>query len=303
MLDYAKIQGYSKMDILIQTGAFWRKFTVMTYRSPPVVLTFSASDPTGGAGLQADLLTLSSMGCHAATVVTAITAQDTVGVVGYWPLEAAQIVRQARCLLDDMMVTAFKIGMVGSAAAVAAVAEVVANYPDIPLVFDPVLASGRGDALSDAETVDAMLALLIPKTTVLTPNILELRALTGCVLSEMDAIPASDCAMALLDKGCGYVLVTGTHDEATAPVVNVLYGDGRELRRDEWVRLIGSWHGSGCTLASAVAAMLAHRVPVEEAVFAAQEFVYESLRAGYRPGKGQFIPDRLFWARQVGLVT
>ena len=297
----------------------------MTYHSPPVVLTFSASDPTGGAGLQADLLTLSSMGCHAVTVVTAITVQDTVGVTDYWPLEAQQIVRQARCVLDDMAVMAFKIGMVGSVGAVAAIAEVVADYPQIPLVFDPVLASGRGDALSNMETVDAMLALLMPKTTILTPNSLELRRLSARMSVESGEVPIavlptglsmvpeevmSDTGarvMTLLEQGCDYVLLTGTHD-GTAQVINTLYGsraDGSKgaLRRDEWVRLAGSWHGSGCTLASAVAAMLAHQVPVPEAVFAAQEFVYESLRAGYQLGRGQFIPDRLFWARQVGLVA
>ncbi len=297
----------------------------MTYHSPPVVLTFSASDPTGGAGLQADLLTLSSMGCHAVTVVTAITVQDTVGVADYWPLEARQIVRQARCVMDDIPVMAFKIGMVGSAGAAAAIAEVVADYPQIPLVFDPVLASGRGDALSNVETMDAMLALLIPRTTILTPNSLELRRLSARMSAEAgkvpeDALPeglsavsvetmsdTNACAMTLLEQGCDYVLLTGTHD-STVQVINTLYGsraDGSKgaLRRDEWVRLAGSWHGSGCTLASAVTAMLAHQVPVDEAVFAAQEFVYESLRAGYRLGRGQFIPDRLFWARQVGLVA
>jgi hydroxymethylpyrimidine/phosphomethylpyrimidine kinase len=112
---------------------------------PPIVLTFAASDPTSGAGLQADLLTLASMGCHPLSVVTALTVQDTAGVEGVLAIDSDWVADQARCVLEDMPVDAIKIGMLGSVENIAAIAEIVADYPDVPLVLDPVLASGRGD--------------------------------------------------------------------------------------------------------------------------------------------------------------
>ncbi len=251
--------------------------------------------------MQADLLTLASMGCHVLPVLTAITVQDTVGVEGYWPVEADMIVDQARCVLEDMPVAAFKIGMIGSVAAVAAIASVVADYPDVPLVFDPVLASGRGDDLSDEDTRAAMLDLLVPQTTVLTPNSIEACSLCGGVEGDLIGDGVEDCARRLLATGCEYVLITGTHAR-TADVTNQLFDDSGLLRSDSWTRLAGSYHGSGCTLAAAIAATLAHRMAVIDGVYEAQEFTYETLRAAFRPGMGQFVPDRLFWARQTGVA-
>src|SRR6058998_1795008 len=112
---------------------------------PPIVLTFAASDPSGGAGIQADLLTLASMGCHPLSVVTAITVQDTIGVEAVLAMEPEWVADQARCLLEDMPVDAIKIGVMGSVENIAAIAEIVSDYPDVPLIIDPVLASGRGD--------------------------------------------------------------------------------------------------------------------------------------------------------------
>ena len=144
---------------------------------PPIVLAFAATDPTGGAGLQADLLTLSSMGCHALSVVTAITVQDTAGVESLHAIDSDWVVDQARLVLEDMPVAAFKIGLVGSIENIAAIAEVVSDYPDVPLVFDPVLASGRGDELATEDMISAMRELLLPQTTILTPNSREARRL------------------------------------------------------------------------------------------------------------------------------
>ena len=144
---------------------------------PPIVLTFAASDPTGGAGLQADILTLASLGCHPLSVVTAITVQDTAGVEGVLPIDAEWVADQARALLEDMPVAAFKLGMMGSVEIIAAIAEVISDYPDIPVVLDPVLASGRGDQFADEEMIEAMIGLLLPQTTLLTPNSLEARRL------------------------------------------------------------------------------------------------------------------------------
>ncbi len=271
----------------------------MTQNHPPVVLTFAASDPTGGAGVQADILTLTSMGCLALSVLTAITAQDTVGVENYWPLDADWIADQARCLLEDIPVAAFKVGMVGSMAAAAAIASIVADYPDVPLVFDPVLASGRGDDLSDEDTLSAIVDLLIPQTTVLTPNTLELRNLVREFSPGDEDDDLTKCAGVLLGSGCEYVLVTGTH-EPVPQVINTLYDQSGVVRQDAWNRLPGSYHGSGCTLAAAVAATLARKMSVAEGVYEAQVFTYESLRAGFRPGMGQYLPNRLYWANRGG---
>ncbi|MGI9025272.1 MAG: bifunctional hydroxymethylpyrimidine kinase/phosphomethylpyrimidine kinase [Burkholderiaceae bacterium] len=281
----------------------------MTPTSPPIVLTFSACDPTGGAGMQADLMTIASLGCHAASVATGITVQDTTGVDEFVAIDADHVDDQARTILEDMRVAAFKIGVLGDVETVAAVAEILADYPDIPVVLDPVLASGRGDAFADDDTLRAIRELLIPEATLITPNSYEARRLaaTGDDVDESDDAAANqpiglDAAAArLIGWGATWVLITGTH-EHTSDVVNTLYGerDGAtvRIRADAWQRLPGSYHGSGCTLASAIAALLASGSSLEDAVREAQDYTWRALSAGFRPGMGQFIPDRFFWARR-----
>ncbi|NOT19921.1 MAG: hydroxymethylpyrimidine/phosphomethylpyrimidine kinase, partial [Sideroxydans sp.] len=144
---------------------------------PPIVLTFAATDPSCGAGMQADILTIASMGCHPLSVITAITVQDSSGVDDIQAIDSDWVVDQARTVLEDMPVAAFKIGLLGSIENIAAIAEVISDYPDIPLVFDPVLASGRGDELANEDMLDAMRELLLPQTTILTPNSMEARRL------------------------------------------------------------------------------------------------------------------------------
>lgn len=262
---------------------------------PPIVLTFAASDPSGGAGLQADILTLSSMGCHPLSVLTAYTVQDTAGVEGVQALESEWVADQARCLLEDMPVDAFKIGVLGSVENIAAIAEILSDYPDVPLILDPVLASGRGDELANDEMTHALRELLLPQTTVLTPNSLEARRLAEA--DDEEEVSLAVCAERLLAMGTEFVLITGTH-EATPEVVNTLYGRSGVVRTDTWPRLPGSFHGSGCTLASAIAAMLANGLDVPEAVREAQDYTWHTLKKAYRPGMGQLLPDRLFWARE-----
>ena len=265
---------------------------------PRIVLVFAASDPTGGAGLQADIMTLSSMGCHPLSVVTAITVQDTMGVDDVNPIEAEWVAEQARCVLEDMPVVAFKIGLLGSIEQVASIAEVVSDYPDVPLVLDPVLASGRGDELVPDEMMHALKELLIPQSTIITPNSMEARRLAA-EEGEDGGPELAECARRMIAAGCEYVLVTGTH-ENTPEVVNTLYGENGVMRTDSWPRLPGSYHGSGCTLASAIAATIANGLEIGDAVKDAQEYTWQTLKAGFRPGMGQYLPDRLFWARESG---
>ncbi len=247
--------------------------------SPPIVLTFAASDPTGGAGLQADILTLASLGCHPLSVVTALTAQDTRGVEGLLAVEARWVEEQARRVLQDMPVAAFKLGVLGSPENIAAIAAILADYRQVPLVVDPVLASARGDALSTEASIAAMKEKIFPLASIVTPNSIEAERLGG--------------AAGLLGAGARFVLVTGTH-AATPDVVNTLHDRGGVVREDRWPRLPGSYHGSGCTLASAIAALLAKGRDVPQAAREAQEYTWRTLAAGFRPGRGQSLPNRFF---------
>jgi hydroxymethylpyrimidine/phosphomethylpyrimidine kinase len=266
---------------------------------PPSVMTFAATDPSGGAGLQADILTFASIGCHPLSVVTGITVQDTVGVENVMVFDADWIDEQARTILEDMQVMAFKIGMIGSVENVAAITEIVADYPEIPLLIDPVLSSGRGDELANDNVQAAMIDLLFPQATLITPNSIEARRLAFYNDDSDEAENASldESAQRLLDIGCEYVLITGTH-ERSQEVVNTLYGESGLIKAYNWERLPGSYHGSGCTLTSAIAACIAHGLSMEEAILEAQEFTWQTLKAGFRPGMGQYIPDRMFWARE-----
>ena len=246
-------------------------------QSPPAVLAFAASDPTGGAGVQADLLTLAALGCHPLSVITALTAQDTQGVEAMLAVEPDWVSRQARRVLADIPVAAFKLGVLGSAANAAAVAEIASAHPGVPLVLDPVLASGRGDSLAADDVLTALRRKVLPLATLATPNVLEAERLGG--------------VEAILAAGCRYVLVTGTHDD-TPEVVNRLHDARGVVAEARWRRLPGSYHGSGCTLASAVAAYLAHRKEMGEAVRLAQAFTWSALDSAFCPGSGQFIPRR-----------
>lgn len=246
---------------------------------PPIVLTFAASDPTGGAGLQADLLTLAALGCHPLSVLTGLTVQDTSGVEHLEAVAADLVARQARALLAETRVAAFKAGVLASAENVRAVAAIAQAHADVPLVVDPVLASGRGDSLASDAVRSALLEALVPRTTVLTPNSVEAARLGG--------------PQRLLDLGARYVLVTGTHED-TPEVINRLYDAGGLVREDRWQRLPGSYHGSGCTLAAAVAAALANGRGVAQAVREAQEYTWQALAAGFRTGAGQLLPNRFY---------
>jgi len=270
-------------------------------------MTFAATDPSSGAGLQADILALASIGCHPLSVVTGVTVQDTVGVESVLPLDADWINDQARTILEDVQVAAFKLGLLGSVENVAVIAEIMADYPDVPLLIDPILTSGRGDDLTNEEMQAAMCELLFPQATLITPNSLEARRLA--YYEENDEIKHSsldECAQRLLAMGTEYVMITGTH-ERTTDVVNALYGGNMQsenslIKSYHWERLSGSYHGSGCTLTSAIAACLAHGLSMEEAIQEAQEYTWQTLKNAFRPGMGQFIPDRFFWARDDGEI-
>lgn len=261
---------------------------------PPLVLVFAATDPTGGAGLTADAQSIAAQGAHALPVATAVTVQDTSGVQDLLVMEPEWVADQARAVLEDMPVAAFKLGVLGSLENVAMVAEILSDYPDVPVVCDPVFASGRGDDLlgsgvSAEDMAEALREMIFPQVALLTPNSPEARFMA---LEEGEHDGLDECARRLIDAGCDHVLITGTH-ENTAQVMNTLYGPGGMVRTDTWERLPGSYHGSGCTLASAIAARLALGQTLADAVRAAQDYTHRALRAGFRPGMGQRIPRRM----------
>jgi hydroxymethylpyrimidine/phosphomethylpyrimidine kinase len=250
----------------------------------PVVLCLSGHDPSGGAGIQADIEAVRAQGAHPATVITALTVQDSRNAYAVVPLDPQEMLAQAELLLEDLPVAAIKLGMLGSAGHAVALASLLRRHPALPLVFDPVLRAGGGAALADQALVDAMLEQLLPLTFVLTPNAAEARALAH-------AGSDGDCARWLLSRGARHVLVTGG-DEPGDDVCNHLYGPAA-TRSWRWPRLPHRYHGSGCTLAAALAARLALGMDVEAAADAAQTYTWQTLAAAYAPGRGQHFPRRL----------
>jgi hydroxymethylpyrimidine/phosphomethylpyrimidine kinase len=254
-------------------------------------MVLAGNDPSGGAGIQADIETVASMGCHAAPVITTLTVQDTKDVRELQPVDPGLVIAQARAVLTDITVTSIKIGLLGSVEIAEAIHSLLTDYPDIPVIFDPVLAAGGGSELATRGLMDAIRSLLLPLTTVLTPNSVEARRLAP-MADNLDA-----CAMALLETGCQFVLITGAH-EASPQVVNTLYGNYRQLTSSKWDRLPDSYHGSGCTLAAAIAGLIAQGYEPYSAIHQAQEYTWEALNAAYPIGRGQHIPNRFFWADQ-----
>lgn len=251
----------------------------------PVVLSFSGHDPSGGAGVQADIEAIISQQCHASSVITCLTEQNTHNVIKLLPQSAADFLAQAHTLLRDIQPNAIKIGLIGDADLAIAIASVLKNHPHVPVVLDPILAAGGGKALANAHLLHALIDLL-PLVTVLTPNSVEARQLTG--LTDLN-----DCGSRLLALGCKAVLITGTH-EHTESVSNSLFYQ-QQTQTTHYPRLPQHYHGSGCTLAASLAAFLALGLELTDAVLKAQDYTWQTLHHAYQTGTGQHNPARLFW--------
>ncbi|HSN18016.1 MAG TPA: hydroxymethylpyrimidine/phosphomethylpyrimidine kinase [Gammaproteobacteria bacterium] len=252
---------------------------------PPVVLVIAGNDPTGGAGLAADIQAITAAGAHPAPVVAAITVQDTGDVRRVQAVDPALVVEQARAVLQDMPVAAVKLGLLADAAVGHAVAALLAGHGSLPLVVDPVLAASGGGRLADDELLEIYKRELVPLATLVTPNAAESRR-----FAPTAADPAGR-AKVMLASGAQYVLVKGA-DEDAPEVRNHLFGPDGFHRESVWVRLPHSYHGSGCTLASAIAARLALGQAMPDAVQDAQRYTYDTLRRGWRPGRHQHLPRR-----------
>ncbi|MCT9093648.1 bifunctional hydroxymethylpyrimidine kinase/phosphomethylpyrimidine kinase [Streptomyces sp. ASQP_92] len=255
----------------------------------PTVLTVAGSDSGGGAGIQADLKTMLAHGVHGMSVITAVTAQNSLGVQGAWELPVEAVRAQYRAVVDDIGVQAVKTGMLSSAALVEAVAELLAATA-APVVVDPVGVSKHGDPLLAAEALDSVRTRLLPAATVATPNLDEVTQLTGVLVEDEDGMRRA--AGAILEFGPRWALIKGGHlpgdpGRAGGNQAVDLLTDGTE---EHWLRAPRldnrHTHGTGCTLASAIASGLARGLAVPEAVGAAKEYVTGAIAAGFALGAG-----------------
>ncbi|MDB5821948.1 MAG: hydroxymethylpyrimidine/phosphomethylpyrimidine kinase [Herminiimonas sp.] len=260
------------------------------------VLVFAGLDPSGGAGLHADIMAIAAQGAHPLAIASTLTVQDNDRVQAVHPVAASLIRHQAQVLLDKIDIAAVKIGIVGSRANAEVIAEVIATlrarHPAVPVVLDPVLASGHGDALSREDAV-AMLGSLRGLATLITPNLPEALALTGQTDLQAQAARMLEQSQHVLIKGghgVGDTIINSWFQGASA-----MTGDGlsrAQTREWKWPRLPGEFHGSGCTLASAIAALLARGATMEGALNEAQTWCQASLAAAYSIASGQLIPGR-----------
>jgi len=265
-------------------------------QTSPLILAFGASDPVGAIGIQADLASFAAMGCHGLSVVTAILIGDTARVEDMQVIEADWVADQARVVLEDMPVAAFKVGVLGSIENVSVIAEIVSDYPDIPLILDPFSSSIPDQGPDADDLLIATRELLIPQTTLLLLSAVELARFAETWREPSNEDTMALDAMRLIDLGCEYLFVTGTPGDVH-DVTNTLFSDAGIVRQDNWPRQSGSFSGVGNTLSATIAGMLANGLDVPEAVFEAQEFTMAALSHAQRLGMGKLIPDRYFWAR------
>jgi hydroxymethylpyrimidine/phosphomethylpyrimidine kinase len=262
--------------------------------APPCVMSFNANDPSGAGGLGGDVATLCAMGAHPLPVVTAIVLRDTAEVFDHHVLDDEAVVDQARSILEDAPIAAWKVGFLGSAETISAVAEVLSDYPDVPLVAYLPSLSWMEESAHEAY-LEAFRELVLPQVEVLVGNH---KTLTDFLLPDWDADrPASprELAVAAAEHGTRFVLVTGLQlpDQY---VDNVLATAQGPVSGERFERFEAGFVGAGDTLSAALAAMLANGAQVPDAAAEALAFLDQTLDAGFRPGMGHVVPDRFFWA-------
>ncbi len=251
----------------------------------PVVLVLAAHDPSGGAGIQADIETLAAHECIATSVITSLTAQNTQSFSYHIPQATGDFISQTKLIVDDININVCKIGAIGSRELICAIHKLIADK-DFPVIFDPVLQSTVGHDFSDEETCSLLCDLIVPLAKIITPNRDEAMRLTG----ECDLQSA---AKKLLDMNCKNVLITDAEDSKTE-IHNHLYQEDGRCQKFTYERLSENFHGSGCTLASAISANLAKNIELIQSIEQAQEFTWQSLKYGLQLGKGQIHPNRSF---------
>ncbi|MCG8377880.1 MAG: bifunctional hydroxymethylpyrimidine kinase/phosphomethylpyrimidine kinase [Proteobacteria bacterium] len=254
----------------------------------PVVLVLAGHDPGGGAGIQADIESIANCGCHAVTVITSLTTQNTNCVIDIIPQKPEAFKQQIQIILDDIEINACKIGIFGNAELIEIAHDQLSSFT-VPIVLDPVITTGSGTVISDESVLEKITSLLVPIATIVTPNSDEARK-----LSNSDDLASA--AEYLIQLGSENVLITGTHEE-TGNVINKFYAKDKTPREYRWQRLPNTYHGSGCTLSARIAAQLALGNNIQKAIEEAQEYTWNTLKHGLQLGQGQAQPDRFFKKR------
>jgi hydroxymethylpyrimidine/phosphomethylpyrimidine kinase len=252
----------------------------------PQVLCISGHDPSGGAGLQADIEAVAAQQAHALVAVTSLTVQNTQNVQRVVPTAPSLLAQQIEAVLDDCVVHAIKIGLIGDADQVPVIADAI-RRAGVPVVLDPVLRAGGGANLAGAATAAAMIEQLLPLAEIITPNAAEARRLAPGAGGDLAA-----CGATLIAQGCANVLITGG-DEPTTDVVNIWHRHDGAPREFRSTRIDGGFHGAGCTLASALAARRARGESLDVALERAQAYVHAALQRGLAVGRGRLVPGRL----------
>ena len=259
------------------------------------VLVFAGLDPTGAAGIQADIETLASLQVHALPIVTCLTVQDTHNVSQIQTVDSQFIAQQLETLLNDIPINAIKLGLLADTKIIDVISQqlkkIRQHQPGIPIIMDPILRAGGGANLTTEnntlkQIIRALREKIIPYCSMLTPNSLEAALLTG-------QQNLTDCAKNLLELGCEHVFITGEHENNPDTISNTLYSSSEQQHFD-WQRQPHQYHGSGCTLASAISAYLAKKETTINAVQKAQAYTDTVLRKAIKLGQGQYHPDRTF---------
>ncbi len=252
----------------------------------PSVLTIAGFDGSGGAGIQADIKTASALGCYSTSVLTALPVQNTQGVQKIYPIPVEAVADQIKAILDDVFPDAIKIGMVHTTQLVEVIVSTLAQYPKIPLVFDPVMVSTSGHRLIEEDTITAITEKLFPITDVITPNMDEAAILAGMKVTSLDDLYTAGKRIKQL--GCKSILLKGGHQE-TPVITSLFYDEHQQFHSFETEKFsTNNTHGSGCTLSSAIAAYVAQGKSLLEAVDLGQKYVFEAIKEGkdVQTGKG-----------------
>jgi hydroxymethylpyrimidine/phosphomethylpyrimidine kinase len=265
-------------------------------QTSPLILTFGVSDPIGAIGIQADLACFSALGCHGLSVMTGILISDTARVEDVQEVDADWVCDQARVVLEDMQVAAFKVGALTSVEQASAIAEIVSDYPDVPLILDPFLSSLPDSGLADDDMLGAIRQILVPQATVLLLTQVELARMAETWRDGGGDMLKEDVAE-LTGMGCQYVLVKCTGSSGTgagAQLSNTLFDENGVVGTFNWQHFPGPFVGAGSTLSGALAALMARQVEAIDAIQAAQEFTVGALANAQRFGMGKLVPNKFF---------
>lgn len=269
----------------------------------PIALTIAGSDSSGGAGIQADLKTFTALGVYGASVLTALTAQNTQGVQGVLPVDPPFVAQQIRSVMSDLEVGAAKTGMLATAAVINAVVTTLKEFPEIPLVVDPVMVATSGDVLLQPEAVDAVRNVLLPRARVVTPNLPEAARLLDTTMAETEPQVEEQGREICSRFGCRAVLMKGGHGSSVDAVDLLIEREGPTLRLAAPRIDTCHTHGTGCTLSAAIAAFLATGDDLATAVRRAKAFIQDAIVHGARNpvGKGNGPVDHLYAIRSAGV--